>query len=329
MGRQLGQLVRLVDDLLDVNRITYNRLELRRERVALSAVIRQAIETAGPIIDAARHTVELSMPETPCYLYGDSVRLTQAFSNLLNNAAKYTNERGTISVGATCERDRVIVTVKDTGIGIAPDKIERIFDMFAQADGTIERSQGGLGIGLALVKQLIEMHGGTVEARSDGEGCGSEFIVRLPMVEEAAVDATRTLPTPDASRKHSILVVDDNSDSAQSLAMLLDTMGHRTFTAYDGHEAMAAIEQQRPDVVLLDIGLPGLSGYEVCQRVRAQEWGKKTTLIALTGWGQEDDRRRTREAGFNGHLVKPVDVEQLMDLLGRLSVGAISRSRTA
>ena len=318
MERQLGQLVRLVDDLLDVNRITYNRLELRRDRVELSDVIQQAIETARPIVDAAKHTLEVSLPEEACYVNGDPVRLTQAFANLINNAAKYTNERGTISVGATHDRHQVVVTVKDTGIGIAPDRLERIFDMFAQVETTLERSQGGLGIGLTLVKQLVQMHDGTVEARSDGKGRGSEFIVRLPVVEAGAVvNAPRATATAAATRKQTILVVDDNSDSAQSLAMLLDTLGHRTSTAYDGNEAVAAIERQRPDVVLLDIGLPGLSGYEVCKRIRAQAWGKETTLIALTGWGQADDRRQTREAGFNGHLVKPVDVEQLMELLNR------------
>jgi CheY-like chemotaxis protein/anti-sigma regulatory factor (Ser/Thr protein kinase) len=285
--------------------------------VELSAVIRQAIETTGPIVDAAGHTLEVLLPEEPCWLHGDPVRLTQTFANLINNAAKYTNEGGRISVAAVREPNHVVVTVKDTGIGIAPDKLEQIFDMFAQVDGSLEGSKGGLGIGLTLVKQLVQMHDGSVEARSDGEGRGSTFVVRLPIVQEAAAGAPRTTPTAAETHPRNILVVDDNRDSAESLAMLLDTMGHRTSTAYDGNDALAAIEQRRPDLVLLDIGLPGLSGYDVCKRVRSHEWGKGTTLIALTGWGQDEDRRRSRDAGFDGHLVKPVDMGQLMELLGR------------
>ncbi|HEU4433814.1 MAG TPA: PAS domain S-box protein [Pyrinomonadaceae bacterium] len=315
--RQLAQMVRLVDDLLDLNRITHDRLELRRSEVELSSVIQQAIEVARPLIDAAGHNLTVDLPGEPICLNADRARLAQVFGNLLNNSCKYTSPNGEIRLGAQRDGDDVVVTVRDNGAGIPPDKLNSIFDMFMQVDRTAEQSQDGLGIGLTLVKRLAEMHGGSIEAKSRGEGQGSEFVVRLPVLEkqtEATAPASDAAAEPSAKRR--ILIVDDNKDSADSLAMLLQITGNQTYMAHDGIEAVEAIEKHRPEVVLLDIGLPKLDGHEVCRRVREQPWGKDIVLIALTGWGQDDDRRKSEEAGFNGHLVKPVDYDKLLELLG-------------
>ena len=322
LERQLGQMVRLVDDLLDLNRITHDRLELRRSEVELSTVIQQAVEVARPLIDAAGHKLIIDLPDEPIYLNADRARLAQVFGNLLNNSSKYTRPHGTITLSAERTDGEVVVTVKDTGAGIPKDKLASIFDMFMQVDGTAERSQGGLGIGLTLVKRLAEMHGGSIEARSAGEGQGSEFIVRLPVISEpATVSQPGPASEPEPSTQRQILIVDDNRDSADSLAMLLEITGNKTYMAHDGEEAVEAIEKHRPEVVLLDIGLPKLDGHEVCRRVRQQPWGRDIVMIALTGWGQEDDRRKSEEAGFNGHLVKPVDYDNLLDLLSVLTKG--------
>ena len=320
--RQLGQMVRLVDDLLDLNRITYDRLELRRSEVELSSVIQQAVEVARPLIDAAGHDLTVELPEEPIYLNADRARLAQVFGNLLNNSSKYTRPNGRISVSAKRVDDEVVVTVKDNGAGIPQDKLDSIFDMFMQVDLTAERSQGGLGIGLTLVKRLAEMHGGSIEARSAGEGQGSEFIVRLPVLSKASVAAQPEPAAAEPSPERRILIVDDNVDAADSLAMLLEITGNKTYMAHDGVEAVEAIAEHRPEVVLLDIGLPRLTGHEVCRQVRQQPWGKDIVMIALTGWGQEDDRRQSEEAGFNGHLVKPVDYDKLLELLSSLTNGA-------
>jgi CheY-like chemotaxis protein len=315
--RQLDQMVRLVDDLLDLNRITHDRLELRRSEVELSSVVQQAVEVARPLIDAAGHNLTIDLPAEPIYLNADRTRLAQLFGNLLNNSCKYTRPNGEIALSAERMDDEVVVTVKDDGAGIPPDKLDTIFDMFMQVDSTAERSQGGLGIGLTLVKRLAEMHGGSVEAKSDGEGQGSAFIVRLPVLITAAGISPAASDAPAASSgQRRILIVDDNKDSADSLAMLLEITGNKTYMAHDGVEAVEAIEKHRPEVVLLDIGLPKLDGHEVCRRVREQPWGKDIVVIALTGWGQEDDRRKSEEAGFNGHLVKPIDYDKLLELLG-------------
>ncbi len=320
MERQLEQLVRLVDDLLDLSRITHNRIELRKRQVELAPVIRQAVLAAQPLADASRHTVEVSMPAEPIHLHADQVRLTQVLGNLLNNSCKYTPPGGTIRVTVQGDGKDAIVTVTDTGIGIPADKLDSIFDMFTQVDRSLEQSQGGLGIGLTLVKRLVEMHGGTVEARSAGEGHGSAFAVRLPALQGAVDIATPAASETRASgTAHRILVVDDNKDSADSLAMLLELTGHEVSTAHDGQEAFDIAEQQRPDVILLDIGLPELNGHEVCRRIRQQSWGQAMVLIALTGWGQDEDRRRSQEAGFDGHLVKPVDHTRLLTLLASLT----------
>ena len=321
--RQLDQMVRLVDDLLDVNRITHDRLELRRSEVELSSVIQQAVEVARPLIDASKHQLTIDLPDEPVYLNADRARLAQVFGNLLNNSSKYTRADGKIELSARREGGEVVVSVKDNGAGIPADKLESIFDMFMQVDRSSERSQGGLGIGLTLVKRLTEMHGGSIEARSAGVGRGSEFIVRLPVLSKPAL---ASVGGSDVAQNHEptrrILIVDDNQDSADSLSMLLDLTGNQTYMAHDGIEAIAAVEKYRPEVVLLDIGLPLIDGHEVCRRVREQPWGKDIVVIALTGWGQEDDRRKSEAAGFNGHLVKPVDYDKLLELLGELTNGA-------
>jgi PAS domain S-box-containing protein len=320
MERQLEQLVRLVDDLLDLSRITHNRIELRKRHIELAPVIRQAVVAAQPLADASRHTLDVSMPAEPVHLHADPVRLTQVFDNLLNNSCKYTPPGGTIRVTVQRDGDDAVVTVTDTGIGIPADKLDSIFDMFAQVDRSLEQSQGGLGIGLTLVKRLVEMHGGTVEARSAGEGHGSTFAVRVPALQGCVpVAAAPASETPANGAPHRILVVDDNKDSADSLAMLLELTGHEVFKAHDGQEAFAAAEQHRPDVILLDIGLPVLNGHDVCRRIRQEAWGQAMVLIALTGWGQDEDRRRSQDAGFDGHLVKPVDHPRLLNLLASLT----------
>ena len=313
--RQLGQMVRLVDDLLDLNRITHDRLELRRSEVELSSVIQQAVEVARPLVDAAGHELTVDLPAEPIYLNADRARLAQMFGNLLNNSSKYTRPNGTISLTAKRIDNDIAVTVKDNGAGIPHDKLDSIFDMFMQVDRTADRAQGGLGIGLTLVKRLAEMHGGSIEAKSAGEGQGSEFVVRLPVLSKPS-DVTQTPAIePELSPQRRILIVDDNRDSADSLAMLLEITGNKTYMAHDGIEAIEAIKEHRPELVLLDIGLPKLDGHEVCRHVRQQPWGKDIVMIALTGWGQEDDRRKSEEAGFNGHLVKPVDYDTLLELL--------------
>ena len=320
--RQLGQMVRLVDDLLDLNRITHDRLELRQSEVELASVMQQAVEVARPLVDSANHDLRVTLPAEPIYLHADPARLAQVFGNLLSNSCRYTKPGGTIWVRAQREDGDVVVTVKDTGAGIPPDKLASVFDMFTQVDRSPERSQGGLGIGLTLVKRLVEMHGGEVEARSAGEGQGSEFVVRLPVLRKAVEPVTAgpiAAPAPPPARR--ILIVDDNIDSADSLAMLLQITGNQTFLAHDGQEAIAAVEKHRPDVVLLDIGLPKLSGHDVCRRVRELSWGKDIVVVALTGWGQEEDRRKSQEAGFDGHLVKPVNYDELVELLNSLSNG--------
>ena len=319
--RQLAQLVRLVDDLLDLNRITHDRLELRRSEVELSEVIQQAVEVARPLIDAARQQLTIVLPDEPIYLNADQARLAQVFGNLLNNSCKYTGTNGAIELNAKRNGQLVQVSVRDNGAGIPSDKIDSIFDMFMQVDRSSDRSQEGLGIGLTLVKRLVEMHGGSIAAKSAGEGQGSEFVVTLPVMKKRAAVAS---PVPDmtSSIPRRILIVDDNRDSADSLALLFEVTGNQTYLAHDGLEALKAIEQHQPEVVLLDIGLPTMDGHEVCRRVREQPWGKDILIIALTGWGQEEDRRKSEEAGFDGHLVKPVDYDKLLALLGNAPLRA-------
>ncbi|MFN2572284.1 MAG: ATP-binding protein [Gemmatimonadales bacterium] len=315
MARQLGQLVRLVDDLIDVSRITHDKIELRREPVELSAILHQALEACQPLAAKGNIRVRVYVPPDPILLYADPVRLVQVFGNLLNNAYKYTDTSGQVWVGAECVDNEAIVTVRDTGVGIPRDQLERIFELFTQIDVPLERAPGGLGIGLTLVKRLVEMHGGSVTAQSEGLGRGSEFVVRLPLVTERGVGEPAA-PRGQAVRvNRRILVVDDNADAASTLAALLAMTGNETHTAHDGEEAVRAAERLRPDVVLLDIGLPKLNGLDVCRRIRQQPWGREMMVVAVTGLGQEADRRKSAEAGFDSHLVKPVDYDSLLTLL--------------
>ena len=321
MERQIGQLVRLVDDLLDVSRISRGKIELRRERVELAPVIHNAIETIRAVIESARHELTVILPPQPLYLHADAARLIQVFGNLLNNSSKYSEPQGHISLTAERQGNDAVVSVKDAGVGIAPNMLSKIFEMFTQIDTSLERARGGLGIGLTLVKRLVEMHGGSVSALSEGPGRGSEFVVRLPIMLE-----TPKVPQPPepaviestSATLRRILVVDDNLDSATMLAMLLTLTGHETHTAHDGLAAVEAAATFKPDVVLLDIGLPKLNGYEAARKIRQQPLGKGMVLVALTGWGQEEDRRKSREAGFDGHMVKPVELDALMQLLAEL-----------
>jgi PAS domain S-box-containing protein len=319
MERQLGQLVRLVDDLLDISRISRNKLELRKAPISLTSVVENAVETARPVIDSRGHTLTVTLPPQPVYLDADLTRLAQVFWNLLHNSAKYTNPGGRIELSAQCLGSEVVVTVRDNGIGIPAEALPGLFTLFSQVDTSLDRSQGGLGIGLALVKGLVKMHGGTVEAQSPGAGKGSAFVVRLPVVPDAG--QKRETPAADSKPGHvrrRVLVVDDNRDAAASLTMMLALVGHDTRTAHDGLEAVELAEAFRPEVILLDIGLPKLNGYDACRRIREQPWGRDLFIVAVTGWGQEEDRHHSRDAGFDQHLVKPVDFAKLEKLLAQL-----------
>jgi PAS domain S-box-containing protein len=323
MERQLGHMIRLVDDLLDVSRISRNKMELRRSRVLLADVVSSAVETARPVIEAAGHQLTLSLPPEPVHLDADLTRLAQVLSNLLTNSARYTDRGGRIWLTAERRDDEVAVSVRDTGIGIPADALPHIFDMFSQVDRSIERSTGGLGIGLALVKGLVEMHGGTVTAESAGLGKGSTFTVRLPLpILESRLELdTPEAPEAEPSAKHPkrrILVVDDSRDSATSMAMVLRLSGNEVRVAHDGVQAVEAAESFRPEVVLMDVVMPRRNGYEATRRIREQPWGRNMIVIALTGWGQENDKVRSREAGCNGHLVKPVNLSDLEELLAEL-----------
>ncbi|MGH8496992.1 MAG: PAS domain-containing protein [Gammaproteobacteria bacterium] len=314
--RQVKHLVRLVDDLLDVSRISRNRIELRRERVALAVIVQSAVETSKPLIEASGQELTVELPAQTIWLNADFTRMAQVLANLLNNAAKYTPERARIRLTAERQGNEAVVRVQDTGIGIPRAMLPHIFEMFRQVDTSQERSQGGLGIGLTLVKNLVEMHGGTVVVDSAGAGRGSEFVVRLPIMEETPKASSET-PVGEltGATPRRILIVDDNRDSADSLAKMLTLAGHCTQTAYDGLEAIEAASTFRPDVILLDIGLPKLNGYEVARQMRQQPWGRSAVLIALTGWGQDEDRSKSHEAGFNSHFVKPVGYAALTKLL--------------
>jgi len=323
MERQLKQMVRLVDDLLDVSRITTGKLELRKVRVDLAAVLRDAVEASRPLIDRGGHKLIVTLPPDPILLDADPTRLGQVFLNLLNNAAKYSEPGGHIHLSAARDGSEVVVRVRDTGIGITAADLPHIFGVFVQVDTTWQRSQGGLGIGLSLVKEFVGLHGGRVEARSDGSGKGSEFVVRLP--EAVHLPATDPLAGPKVvvpekprGPQRRILVVDDNTDAAESLAELLEIMGHEVRTAHDGAAGVEVAAAFRPDVVLMDLGMPKLNGYDAARRIRATPWGREPFLVALTGWGTDDDRQRTRDAGFDRHLVKPVDPSALTKMLAEM-----------
>jgi PAS domain S-box-containing protein len=318
MDRQLGHLVRLIDDLLDVARLSQNKLQLQRARVLLSDVLASAVETARPAIDAAGHQLTVSIPPDPVFLEADLTRLAQVFSNLLTNSAKYTPPGGHIWLTAERLDREVVVSVRDTGIGIPGEALPSIFDMFSQVDRSVERSTGGLGIGLALVKGLVEMHGGTVKAESAGVGKGSTFTVTFPVPAPLPRSAPVVPPQEDPTRigpGRRILVVDDNRDGADSLAMMLRLLGNEVRTTNDGIKAIEQAEVFRPEIILMDVGMPRLNGLDATRRIREKEWGKQITIIALTGWSQDADRERTREAGCDGHLVKPVTLADLEKLL--------------
>jgi len=317
MERQLGHLVRLIDDLLDVSRISLDKLTLRLEPTDLAAVISHAVEACRPAAERAGHAVEVRVPEIAVRLNADRARLSQVFSNLIGNACKFTPDGGRVVVEARVRDGHAIVAVRDDGIGIAAADLERVFEMFSQVDESFERAHGGLGIGLTLVRRLVEMHGGSVVAKSGGLGRGSEFVVTLPLAPALAAphDAGPAGGEAAPAQRRRMLVVDDNGDSAESLALLLALAGHETHVAHDGPEALTRADALRPDAVLLDLGLPGLSGYEVCRRLRVEPWAREIPIIAITGWGQDDDRRRSKDAGFDAHLVKPVVFEELTALL--------------
>jgi PAS domain S-box-containing protein len=323
IDRQVGQMVRLVDDLMDVSRISTGKIELRKDRVPLSVVVNSAVETSRPLIEQMGHALTVSLPKEPVIIDADLTRLAQVFLNLLNNAAKYSDRGGHIRLTAERHGSGLVVSVRDTGIGIPAEHLPQVFDMFSQVERSLEKSQGGLGIGLTLVKRLVEMHGGSVEARSAGLNRGSEFVVRLPVAVQASqTDSAGARNDASTAPKSSlrILIVDDNRDGADTLAMMLEIVGNHIRTAYDGEEALAATAEFKPDVILLDIGLPKLTGYEACRRIREQPGGKQLLIIAQTGWGQEEDRQRTRQAGFDHHLVKPVDPQALMKLLAEVQL---------
>ncbi len=315
IGRQATHLARLVDDLVDVNRIAQDKLELRKERVALAEVVKAAIE-ACQALGCADRELSVSLPDEPLYLHADVVRMTQVLLNLLTNAVKYTHETGRIHVSATREGDQVVVRIRDDGIGVAPEAQERLFEMFYQVDRSLERTRSGLGIGLTLARNLAGLHGGTVTIRSEGLGKGTEAIVTIPLAEPQASAPAPAAPAATAPlRKRRILVADDNVDAATSLAVLLRLSGHDVETATDGVEALATAERFAPDAVLLDLAMPRMNGYDVARGIREAPWGGKMFLIALTGWAQESDRARTREAGFNLHLVKPASPTELLEIL--------------
>jgi signal transduction histidine kinase/ActR/RegA family two-component response regulator len=325
MDRQVSHMVRLVDDLMEVSRITRGNIELRRDAVDLAAVIAAAVETSQPLVESRKHQLTVTLAEGPLVVDGDAMRLAQVFSNLLNNAVKYTDPGGRIDVKALRGDGHATVTVADTGIGISAAALPRVFDMFVQGDPRDDRQRSGLGIGLTLVRSLVEMHGGTVAARSAGEGKGTEFIVRLPLANRNAAhrDAAAVARVNGLPR---VLVVDDNQDSADSLGALLQLLGADVRVTLSGQAALGMLDEFHPAAIFLDLGMPGMNGYETASRIRARPEGPAAKLIALTGWGQEEDRRRTHAAGFNYHLVKPADIGALQTVLASLVEDKVGRA---
>jgi CheY-like chemotaxis protein/nitrogen-specific signal transduction histidine kinase len=320
IGRQAAHMAMLLDDLLDVARITRGQMQLRKSVVDLAAVIDTALETAKPLIESRRHRLTVSLPETPLRIEADALRLAQVVSNLLTNAAKYTDNGGDIALSVHATPSGLVIAVRDSGIGIEPQMLERVFLMFSQAIGALDRADGGLGIGLALVKGMVELHGGRIEARSAGPGHGSEFIVTLPGL---ALQATGEAVSPhDAGHALAaplrIVVADDNQDAALSLKILLEIDGHQVSIAHDGEQALQVAAAIKPDIVFVDIGMPKLNGYEVAHMARTQNWGRDAILVAITGWGQPEDQQRAASAGFDHHLTNPADYDQVRSLLERL-----------
>lgn len=322
--RQLAKMVRLVDDLLDVSRISRNSIELKLEPIELSSAFRDVLVVCSPMIEQHGHSFDLKLPDEPVYLNADPARISQILCNLINNACKFTPNKGSIHLKAERRNGDVEIKVRDSGVGIPRDQLDRIFDMFAQVGGPMKDARGGLGIGLALAKQLIEMHGGSITGYSEGEGTGTEFVVRLPAMQQLPVRRPRAESQTDLPAGRRILVVDDNFDSAESMATLLSMSGNECEMAHDGTIAIQIAETFKPDVILLDIGLPGINGFEVCRTIREKPWGPGIHIIAMTGWGQPEDLQRSKEAGFDDHLVKPIDLSKLSVLIGAVPRSASS-----
>jgi signal transduction histidine kinase/ActR/RegA family two-component response regulator len=317
--RQVVHMTHLLDDLLDVSRITRGSIELKKSSTELALLISAAVDAARPVIDGKQHELALNLPREAVYLEADVVRLTQVFANLLINAAKYTDPKGSIRVDAVRENDELAISIVDNGIGIAPDMLPRLFTLFTQASSALERSEGGLGVGLSLVRGLVTLHGGRVEARSAGLNQGSEFIVRLPLGTAeplpAPVDAATSAKARPCDRGLTVVIIDDNEDVADSCATLLELAGHRVRTAYTAHAGLELAQAFQPEVMLLDIGLPDMSGYDLAARIRATAWGREAIMVAVTGWGQEADRERAFRSGFDHHLTKPIATDALESLL--------------
>ena len=318
LDRQLAQLTRLVEDLLDVSRMTSGKITLREEPLDLCEVIAGAVEMHRPLIEARGHSLKVMLPAEPLGVLGDPTRLAQVMQNLLSNATKYTPDGGTIEVSVAREGDEAVVRVRDTGVGMPPALVKRVFDLFAQGERSLDRSEGGLGIGLTLVERIVKQHGGSIRARSDGPGTGSEFVVRLPLlageVPRRAPPSSQPAAAPSAATRR-VLIVDDHQDSADSLGMLVRRWGHEAWSAYDGPAALALATQRKPDVVLLDLGLPGMDGFEVARRLRAIPGLEHVRIVALTGYGRSQDQRASEQAGFDLHWVKPVHAATLAALL--------------
>jgi signal transduction histidine kinase/CheY-like chemotaxis protein len=326
MERQLRQMVRLVDDLLDVSRINTGKFTIKSGRVELKAVVNDALEVVRPYIELHGHELTIDLPDRPVFLNGDATRLAQILSNLLNNAAKYTNRGGRVGLKATVDDRTLTLVVSDTGIGIAPDMLDTVFEMFVQVDSTLERSNAGLGVGLSLARKLVELHGGTIEAHSAGVGHGSQFVVRLPIVVEPELPAKPTPMSFISAETYRILLADDNVDFVNSIGALLTAMGHSVVITHNGPDALAAAKRFCPDYAFLDIGLPQMSGYDLARGIRDLSCCTMTVMVAVTGWGQEKDRQLAFEAGFDHHMVKPVRFEQIEEILGNRSI--IKKLRT-
>ncbi|MGH8313794.1 MAG: ATP-binding protein [Steroidobacterales bacterium] len=319
IDRQMGHMTRLIDDLLDVSRISRDKITLQKSRVLLAEVVNAALETSRPVLAASGQSFSVAMPDVPIYVEADATRLAQVISNLLHNAAKYTDPTGRIWLTIAQGGHDAVITVRDTGIGIGPDMLPRIFDMFTQADRSIDRSHGGLGVGLTVARRLVELHDGSIDAASDGSGKGSTFTVRVPVSAagepRVAADSLRPPDVAGATRPLRVLIADDNRDAAGSLAILLRMVGHDVRIAYDGVEAVALADESRPDAIVLDIGMPKMSGYDAARKIRAESWGRDIRIFALSGWGQDADKHRSRESGIDHHLVKPLEPASLLQLL--------------
>lgn len=315
LGRQVTHLVRLIDDLLDMSRVSRGKIDLRKEGIQLETALQSAFEATQPLIESHRHELVVKKTAEALWIHADQTRIAQVINNLLNNAAKYTPDGGRIELEVRREREHVAIFVTDNGAGIAADMLPKVFELFTQIESSSKRAQGGLGIGLALSRQLVELHGGEIEAHSEGLGKGSTFVVRLPLM---GVNGTAATPAPQLARTEAprrVLIIDDNLSSAETTARILQLIGHEVAVANDGEAGLAKAREWRPEIILLDLGMPGLSGFEVCEELRADETLRNVRLIAQTGWGQESDRQRTRAAGFDHHLTKPVDFQELTALL--------------